>query len=378
MNGRMRIGFDATSLVGPRSGIGRYAGELLTALVRELPDERFVLLAHRRPALDPTLAGHPSVARLRGPEAPSRLAWIHLVLPVELAAARLDVCHFANYQAPLRVGTPVVLTLHDLSLLERPAEHPRRRALVMAPVLRRTVRRAAAVVTPSRAVREDALRVLDLPPDRVHVVPEAPAAIFRRLHDEAELARVAAAHGLEPGFLLHVGTLQPRKNLVRLVDAFARLRASGFARSLVLAGAPGWGTAALRRRVARPDVAGAVRLLGYVPDRDLVALLSLAGAVAVPSLHEGFGLPALEALACGVPTVVSDRGGLPEVVGEAALVVDPLDTSALADGLQQALEEGPVRCRLAHGGPARADAFSWSVAARTMAGIYQAAAGRAA
>jgi glycosyltransferase involved in cell wall biosynthesis len=318
------------------------------------------------------------VKRLPGPGAPDRLGWLHLMLPFELAAARLDVLHFANYQVPLVVRSPVVVTLHDLSLLLRPHEHPRRRVALVTPVLRRSVARAAAVVTPSQAVRADALATLRLDPARVHVVPEAAAPSFRRRADPATVDDIAARYGLRPGFVLHVGTIQPRKNLVRLVDAYAWLRQRGVEVPLVLAGPSGWGMEPVLRRIARDDVAGWVRVVGHVPDGDLVALLSLAGVVAVPSLDEGFGLPVIEALACGAPVVTSDRGALREVAGEAALVIDPTDTAALADALSRALHDRELRERLSTAGPARAARFSWDAAATAMLGVYRAAAGEAA
>lgn len=375
-DGRLRVGYDVTSLTMQRSGIGRYALELLCALVRAEPENEYRLLSHRALRADAAAAiASAGLHRLRGPGFPSRIAWMQGILPVALAAADLDVCHFTNYHAPILARGPFVATFHDMSLILSPREHPRLRVATMRPLLRAVARRAAAIITPTEGARMDALRVLEIPPERVHVVPEAPAATFRRVTDVAALDAVRARYRLEPGFLLALGTIEPRKNLSRLVDAYLALRRDGFAEPLVLCGALGWGYSALLDRLRAPELEGAVRILGYVPDADLAPLLTLAGAFAYPSLYEGFGLPIVEAMACGTPTVTSDRGAMAEVAGKGALLVDPEDTAALANALGCALGDVPTRRRLAVAGPQRAADFTWEGAAHRTAHIYQLAAG---
>jgi glycosyltransferase involved in cell wall biosynthesis len=346
----LRVGFDASWCSDRQTGIGRYAGELLAGLRRVAPQHRYLELRPTRP-----WAG--------------RVGWTQAVVPVQLRRARVDVCHFTHYHAPLAWRGPMVLTLHDLTLLELPTLHPRRRVTAMAPLLRTTIGRAAAVIVPSRTTRDGALRLLGVPDERLHVIPEAPAAAFRRVTDEVALRAVQERYGLTRGFVLAVGTLEPRKNLVALVDAWATLRARGCEGVLVLVGDRGWQTRALDERLARGDAA-AVRRLGYVPDADLPALLTLAGAFAYPSLGEGFGLPVIEALACGTPTVTSGLGATAEVAGDAALLVDPRDRGALADALEQALTPGATRDRLTAAGPRRAATYSWDAAATATARVY--------
>jgi glycosyltransferase involved in cell wall biosynthesis len=331
-------------------GLARYATELAAGLRRTAPDVELV-------ALGGGLSGAP------------RVLWSRSVLSLRLRRARPDVCHVTSYPAPAWWHGPLVLTLHDLSLLRVPETHPRRRTWLMTPLLRSAARRATAVIAPSRATAADAVALLDLDPARLHVIPEAPSASFRRVTDPGALAAVQRRHDLRPGFLFALGTLEPRKNLARLVDAWRRVRAGGWDGQLVLAGATGWGDAgldALEDRALAPHL----RRLGYVPEPELPALLSLAGAVAYPSLLEGFGLPVIEAMACGVPTVTADRGATAEVADDAALLVDPLDTAALADAIARALTPGPERDRLAAAGPARAASFSWDATARATARVY--------
>lgn len=373
----MRIGFDATSLTHRRSGIGRYSAELLAALTRVEPDDEYVLLANRRSGTDGALdvigkgTGRARVSRLRGPGLPTRIGWMQTFLPVELAATAVDVCHFTNYHAPLLARGPMVVTFHDLSLLLAPTGHPPRRVATMRPLLRRVARRADAVITPSDSVRTDVIRLLGLDPARVNAIPEAAAPMFRPVTDQAELERVAAAYGVEAGFLLFVGTVEPRKNLLRLADAYSRMRHDGCTRPLLLVGQLGWSFDALLARIEEPDLRGVVRMLGYVPDSDLPALYSLCGAFVYPSLMEGFGLPIVEAMACGAPTVTSDRGAMREVAGDAALLVDPTDVLALASALSCAMTDEPTRARLRAAGPARAASFTWEAAAHRTAAVYR-------
>jgi glycosyltransferase involved in cell wall biosynthesis len=369
----LRVGYDATMLTN-RAGIGRYSRELLRALVRHEPGNEYLLMSHARTRVR---AGAVTVARLQGPALPWRAVWVQAVLPVLQRIEPLDVCHFTNYHVPLAPGRPYVVTLHDLSLLTMPHLHPRRRAALGRSLIRMTTRGAAAVVTPSHAVREEATRLLELDPVRVHVVPEAPAPLFRRIRDEQVLARTAGRYGLRPGFLLTVGTLEPRKNLEQLLAAYVRLRSDGFGEPLVLCGARGWATGPLMRRIADTRLNGAVRLLGHVPDTDLPPLLSMAGAFAYLSVYEGFGLPAIEALACGTPTVASDRGAIAEVTAGAAVHADPADVREVTDALSLALTDERTRRRLRTAGPARASAFTWELAAHRTAEIYQIAAGMA-
>jgi glycosyltransferase involved in cell wall biosynthesis len=341
---RLRIGFDSRWL-GQSAGIGRYSRELLGALQEHEPDHEYLLLSH---------------------------GWL------KADASRLDVCHFTNYHVPVSMERPMVVTVHDLSLITLPGMHPRLRTVLGRPRLRAAVRRAAAILTPSRAVRDEVVHLLAVEPSRVHVVHEAPATMFHRVDDSSELAATSDRYRVGPGFLLTIGTLEPRKNHVRLVDAFARLRSDGFREPLVVCGARGWQTGRLLARIRRLRLDGSVRLLGFVPDADLPRLLSLAGAFAYPSLYEGFGLPVLEALACGTPTVTSNRGALAEVADDAAIQVDPNDVADLTQGLQLALSDDDTRERLRVAGPRRAAAFTWKDAAHRTVGIYQLAAGRAA
>ncbi|HJZ49219.1 MAG TPA: glycosyltransferase family 1 protein, partial [Roseiflexaceae bacterium] len=264
-----------------------------------------------------------------------------------------------------------VVTIHDMTLSLLPQYHPWRKRLVVRPLIPLIARRAARIITVSEHARADIVRLLRVPPDRVVVVPEAAAAMFHAASAE-EQARVRARYQLDRPYVLYVGTLEPRKNLVRLIRAWHSLWSRGaIAHQLMLVGGRGWQDAAIYATIARIDCGDALRLAGYVPTEDLPALYSAADAFAFPSLSEGFGLPVIEAMACGTPALISTAPALRELAGDAALAVDPCDEQALADALERLLSDAALRADLRARGLRRAGAFSWDRAARRTLAIYQ-------
>jgi alpha-1,3-rhamnosyl/mannosyltransferase len=289
------------------------------------------------------------------------------------ALQRMDgvVYHEPNY-LPARFDGPTVVTVHDLSHLHYPECHPRLRVRMLSYLLPRVLERAGAVITVSEFVAREVRKTFSLPAERVHAVHNGVDPGFCPL-PAAAIAPTLARHGLSAdGYMLCLATLEPRKNLDRLLTAFAALPASLQARfPLVLAGAPGWRNEALRSRIERLAAGGKVRYLGYVPAEDRAALYAGARAFAYPARYEGFGLPPLEAMACATPVLTSNVSAMPEVVGEAALTVDPADTEAIRDGLHQLCEDASLRERLRAAGPARAARFTWANCAQRTAMVYQ-------
>ncbi len=354
----MRVGFDVTPLSGRGSGVARYTLELLRALRDDAPTVHLELLSNRLPA-DPDVASELAREKyLNAPRLPSRAAWMQAVLPIALRRRHLDLCHFTNFDAPLVGRTAQVVTLHDMSLIVAPELHPARRVHMLRPLMRRAARRADAVVCPTESAMHEATRLLDLDPAKVHVVAGAVAPKFRVLEDDALVEAARRRYGLDRGYVLFVGTIEPRKNIVRLARAFARLRTEGFDRQLVICGAWGWKSDDLRPEIDRLGIADRVVFTDYVADDDLVALINGAGVFVYPSLYEGFGLPIIEAFACGVPVVTSDRGAMAEVANGAALLVDPTDEQELADAIARAVSDDAERTRLRAAGLARATTFN--------------------
>ncbi len=364
----MLIAYDATTLRPGQSGIGYYTEHLLRHLLQEAPDDDF-LLCSNRPV-------HTSVPLPRTVESlspgivPFSSLWLQVEAPLRLRRYRPQVLHFTNSVAPLvRLG-PTVVTIHDMSLTLLPQLHPWRRRLTR-PLIRASLQRADAVITVSRQAAGDLVRLLPLAPSKVHVVPEAPAEMFRPIRNPAVLEGVRRRHGLPQRFILFVGTLEPRKNLVRLIEAFRTARERGTLDdlALVLAGRRGWHTRAMDRllRSAGPGIL----LLGYVPFQDLPAVYNLSTMFVFPSLYEGFGLPVLEAMACGTPVVTSRGTVLEEITGGAAELVDPLDTSAISAAMERLAAHPELREELASRGLEQAARFSWSRAARQTLEIYR-------
>lgn len=367
----MRIGYEITAVGTQPSGVGTYALQLLMGMAEVAAGHEYLLLSNR-PHHRGSLAALPPLHDMARPF-PSRMLWMQLVLPAQLGAARPDICHYPNSIGPLRCPTPYVVTIHDMTLSTMPCHHPLRKQLLVRPLIPLVARRAARVITVSGQARDDIVRMLRIPPERVAVIPEAAAPIFRPA-PERERARVRAAYGLRGPYVLYIGTLEPRKNLVRLIRAWHSLRRrNGAPHQLVIAGAPGWQYRPIYEEARALGCADEVRFTGYLPRADLPALYSAADAFAFPSLAEGFGLPVVEAMACGTPTLISDTPALREVAGDAAVRVDPRSVESIAQGLERLLTDEPLRAELRAAGLARAASFSWRRAARETLAVYEAA-----
>ncbi len=372
----MRLGVDIREWEpGRRTGIGMFLEMFVSEAPRQRPGLQLLLYGNAATALPS--GGALSVRRL--PE-PFRLWFDQVSLVRGVRADGAEVLLSPYYKMPLACPCPAVITIHDLLFLEYPPTP--RHATALYRLLFRVgatlmIRRAAAVLTDSEWSRRDILHRFGLPAGRVVVTPLGVSPRFRPI--PPELARpVAARYGLEGDYVLYVGNFRPHKNVGGLLEAYAALPAPLRAGvSLALAGAPETGAAPLRAWAAARGLTQAVRFLGSVPDADLPALYSAATLFCFPSLAEGFGLPPLEAMACGAPVLCSDAAALPEVVGEAASLVNARRPEALAAALEALLTDGVTRARLRERGPARAAAFTpGRFAAGVLAVLDQVVAGR--
>jgi glycosyltransferase involved in cell wall biosynthesis len=325
----LRVGIDVSPLAQTRAGTARYVNELTAALESQGDVElrRYGFGGSGR-----------SVAALRD------AVWYPAVLPARGRRDRVDVLHCPTFRAPLRSPVPLVVTFHDLAVLRHPEAFnawTRRYSALMLP---RVAGAAAAIVSVSEFTKQEIVALLDVPAGKVRVIPNGVAAPFRR--------EGSASQG---DYVLAVSTLEPRKNLQTLVDAFARAKLDGC--ELRVVGDRGWGGV---------DVNGdRVRYLGFVPDEELASLYRGARCVAYVSRYEGFGLPVLEALACGAPVVAADLPPIRELANGAAITVDPVDPDAIATGLEQAAER---RDELSARGPEAAARYDWGrTAAETLA-----------
>jgi glycosyltransferase involved in cell wall biosynthesis len=270
----------------------------------------------------------------------------------------------------MRIDKPYVLSIYDATLFLYSRYHPRTRLLAIRMMLPFAVRRASAVITISQSAREDLQRILKIPQEKLHVVYGAAPEHFAPVHSPEKLAQIRDKYKLPEQFLLYVGTLEPRKNLTRLVRAFSRLKKQGQPHKLVLAGPLGWSMNGFQKQIEELNLGQSVQMLGYIPDEDLPGLYSLATVFVFPSLYEGFGLPPLEAMACGTPVLSSQNSSLSEICGDAAYLVDPLDEDSLFEGLQRVVTDKNLRQELEEFGRKRAAEFSWERAARETAAVY--------
>jgi glycosyltransferase involved in cell wall biosynthesis len=276
--------------------------------------------------------------------------------------------------APLHSPCPTVVAVHDVSYLLFPRLYARKHRLLSGVLARHSARRAACVITISECSRRDITRFFGIPPERIVVTPLAAGSQYRPQPREA-IERVRATYDLPDRYVLAVGTLQPRKNLLRLVEAFRNVASAVPDVQLALVGRSLWRGSEVERAVARAGLEGRVRFTGYVPDTDLPALYAGAAAFCYPSLYEGFGMPPLEAMACETPVVTSNTSSLPEVVGDAAITVDPTSIGEIATGLRALLTSDALSREYRHRGLAQARRFSWDRTAQLTREVYDAVLG---
>lgn len=379
----MRIGINGFFLDKPMTGSGQYVRNLLVQFAAMVDIELTVFCpsdaaVHAAEAILKEHLKASSVARVSMP----RLCrgnlgkvWVEQVsLPRACRAGGVDLLHVPYFGSPLRPSCPTVVTVHDLISLVLP--HYRRSLLVKAyaATVSAAARKARVIIADSEFTKKDIVRLLDIPEERIVVVPLACEARFRPVEDSEHLLRLRQKYGLADRFALYIGGLDWRKNVPMLVRAFA---ASDAGCQLAIAGEPYAGRGSLFPNLAeiarRCGVEERVRFLGLVPEEDKPALYSLATVFVFPSVYEGFGLTPLEAMACGAPVLCSDATSLPEVVGDAAVLFDPNDEKALAEALTCILSDDKRRGELRRRGLEQASRFSWRRTAEETLEAYKAA-----
>ena len=353
----MRVGFDARALVSPAAGVRRYARELFAAMANL---EGVEVVAAGTSADADLPAGVTAAAGAAS--LPTNLGWMISGLPRAARSARLDVFHAPSYTAPFGGPRPLVLTIHDISYERHPEWYPYRRDPVRRAFYRWSARTADRIITDSQFSRQEIAAGYSLDPDRISVVPLAAGSVFT----PADRMRTNSP------YVLHVGDLHPRRNLAVAVRALKRVRAHrADLRSLrlVLAGVDRGAGAALIQH-SSPDDAQMIELAGKVSDDQLVQLYRGAAGLVYPSLYEGFGLPLLEAMACGAPVVASRASSIPEVTGDAAVLLDPHDDAGWAEAIES-LFDPEVEGRLRDAGIRRAATFTWDRAASATVEVYR-------
>ncbi len=376
MDASGRIIINDRCLRGPLTGVGHYVAELLARMPREAPDlEVFGFYSGWRTGRPPTPrrpADRPSRPARRPPWLIRRTA-LTLYNAAFRIAGTLKGCtlyHEPNH-IPASWRGPIVTTVHDLSVLRHPEWHPADRVRWYEKDFSAGLARTTHFITVSQFSKREMTQVLHVPADRITVIGLGVREVFRprptqEIHDR--LTRL----GLPSDYFLYAGTLEPRKNVTGLLAAYAMLPAGIRQRTaLILAGVTGWGRQAVEEWIAGHHLNGRVRVLGYVQDETLAFLYAGARALVWPTLYEGFGLPPLECMACGTPVITSNLASLPEVTGEAALLVDPRDENELTHAMSRIAEDADLTARLRAVGLTRSAAFSWPDCVRAHAEVYR-------
>jgi glycosyltransferase involved in cell wall biosynthesis len=364
----MRIGLDGIPLTFPKTGVGHYTAQLAGALATIAPEHEFQLIYPSSfPAFD--FESHGNLSPVRVPVGPIRKHWWTVGLPRYISKEKIQLFHGTNYDVPLWRGCRTLLTIHDLSMLLHPQTHEKRsvrRARRRLPVMSRT---ADAISVPTEAIRQEVCEYLGRSEEMVFVVPYAAREFFHPVSlDEASVTRARLGIGNE--FILTVGTIEPRKNIPMLVTAFERLSESQPQLQLVIVGGNGWLAGPSLEAIKKSKAGHRIVLTGYVGETALRDLYSSCLVFVYPSLYEGFGLPPIEAMACGAAVVVSDIPALVESTGLAARAVDPRDADDIAQTISEVLNNDDQRAALSVAGRKRASELSWTQTAIKTMQIY--------
>jgi glycosyltransferase involved in cell wall biosynthesis len=367
----LRIGIDAHSVGTKLGGNESYAVNLIEALAQIDSVNNYTIYVTTNEASDRFTDRWPNF-KVRSTLPHTPLIRIPLTLSAELRKRPVDILH-VQFTAPPFCPCPVVVSIHDLSFEHLPETFKRRSRTQLRLTVRRSARRATRILSLSEHTRRDIIETYRIDAEKVSAIPLAAADHFRPVADNRELQRVRHKYGIDGDYILCVGSIQPRKNVARLIRAYALLRGNFSADKLpklVLVGKCAWLYDETLRTLEKTGVKDTSVVTGYVPESDLPALYSGALCFVYPSYFEGFGLPPLEAMKCGTPVIVGNRTSLPEVVGDAALSVDPFDIEAIAAAITRLMNNSALRDELSVRGQERARMFSWQHTAEETLKIY--------
>lgn len=379
----MKVAIDISCMRGERAGVGNYALNLLRGLEKVDRENQYVLYTFYSRAsgfsLDKTILPVAKNFKVKKKNVPFRLARIMLTnmrVPIEFFVGPFDMLHGLDHSAHYSKKARLVITIHDLAFMLYPHKGFSSPEFMKQSVSRfaELVGRADRIIAVSENTKMDVLRLLGVPEYKISVIYEATEEIFRPLNDESILESVRLRYGLKDNrFMLYVGTIEPRKNLGSLLKAFSRLKkVKKIEHKLVLAGRMGWSYEQIFNLIRDLHLQNDIILSGYVPRHDLPGLYNLADSFVYPSLYEGFGLPPLEAMACGLPVVASNASCFPEILGDAAILTDPDNEDELSKQIYAVLSDSSLRSWMRQKGLARASQFSWEHTARETIGVYMA------
>jgi glycosyltransferase involved in cell wall biosynthesis len=369
----MRIGIDATALPPQPVGAGNYIIQLVRALAGLNCEDDFVVIAQKMGARQIGVAERPgfkvSIVPDRNPAA--RLVWEQLVLPLMVRQLEISVFHSLHYTRPLWLPCKSVVTLHDMTFYLFPELHTRSKRFFFPLAIRASARLADALIADSESTRLDAIRLVNILPDKIHTALLGVDPSFRPIRDEGRLKDIQEKFNLPKRFILYVGLVEPRKNLPGLIQAYRELVDQGTNHHLVVVGRIGWMSEGIFEMVEKLGLSERIRFTGYIPQEDLPWVYNLSDLFVYPTRYEGFGLPALEAMACGVPVITTNVSSMPEIIGDTGVLVEPHNATALADAITRTISNSQLMAELAVKGLERAKQFTWERTACETLRVYR-------
>jgi glycosyltransferase involved in cell wall biosynthesis len=370
----MRIAINALAMKRQLHGVGSYVKNLVSALSRIDQENEYLVFASKENVCHLSGLGKNFHIELAPTNRILRLPWEQSILPIRLKKHGVDVYHGPTSVAPFVKTCPQVVSIHDMTFHLVPGRHSLHKLVYFRTMIPAMIRQSDMLIAISECTKRDLLRFVTTDEGKIKVVHHGVETRFQPVREKSQLDRVREKYGLGRKFILYVGLIEPRKNLENLVDAYAASNLCGEL-DLVLAGNLGWDYARLMEKIQAPRLGGRIHLPGYIADSDLPALYSLAEIFVYPSVYEGFGLPVLEAMACGAPVVTSAVSSLPEVVGDAAILVSPQNSDDLAEALRAVWGNESLRRSLSERARLRSQLFTWEQTAANTLDVYRKTAG---
>lgn len=364
----MRIGIDARSLQGTELGIGRYLANLIKYYPQLDKANEYVLYFDRE--VRSRIPAGMAAKVLRFPGIKHSAAWVNIRLPIELSINKIDLFHSPFYGLPFIKICPMIFTVHDIIFEVHPEWYPPAKRMFLQLFSRWASRSARKIIAVSEHSKRDFIERYSVDEGRIEVIYEAADGIFRQVSDNDKMSVVKQRYNIKKEFVLCVGAINRRKNVTRLLEAFRKLKKSNLDMQLVLVGRIFWPFADLKRMIDELDLMHDVIHLENIPDEDLLYLYNAAEAMVYPSLYEGFGLPLVEAMACGTPIIASNATSIPEVVGDAGVLFDPNSVDDIAEKMAIVLKDPRARSEMSGKSLERSKRFSWQEAAQRTISLY--------
>ena len=369
----MLIGIDATALPPQPGGAGIYTIQFIRALASLETGYKFVIFAHDSGKKQISTSETGALAWVCFPDKnpAHRLLWEQTAFPRQVRNSGVDLLHSLHYTRPIRLPCPSVVTFHDMTFFLYPQYHTLFKRLYFPLAIRFSAHKSDALITVSNNTKEDTMRLLGVPEHKITPIPLGVSDDFTVISNKELLQHIREKYNLPQEFILHVGVVEPRKNLTLLLKSFQELIRDGSKISLVIAGQLGWMYEDVFKQVDELGIREEVIFTGYIPPEDLPGIYNLARIFVYPSVYEGFGLPPLEAMACGTPTITTDISSMPENIGDAGILVPPGDEAALTEAMRSLLDNPDLQEHLSRTGTQRAGRFTWEANAQAAIKVYK-------